>query len=72
MSQANKVTIPIEGMTCQHCAASVKAAVSKLPGVKEVAVDLKSGWAVVAGENLNVENIRATIDAIGFTAGTPK
>ncbi len=72
MSQSTKVTIPIEGMSCQHCVNSVIEALSKLAGVKEVKVDLQSGHAEVSGDNLHIDTLRAAIDDLGFTAGTPK
>ena len=33
-------SIPVKGMTCQHCVQSVKEAVSRIDGVTNVAVDL--------------------------------
>ena len=36
-------TYGVTGMTCGHCVASVTEEISKLPGVREVNVDLVSG-----------------------------
>jgi Cu+-exporting ATPase len=41
MTQATEtLTLPIEGMTCGHCVATVKDALTAVPGVHEVSVDL--------------------------------
>ncbi|WP_017936605.1 heavy-metal-associated domain-containing protein [Nocardioides sp. Iso805N] len=40
----------VEGMTCQHCVASVTEEVSALPGVVEVAVDLATGELSVTSD----------------------
>ncbi|WP_295010415.1 cation transporter [uncultured Microbacterium sp.] len=40
-------TLTIEGMTCGHCVSSVHDAVSALPGVRSVRVDLGAGTAEV-------------------------
>lgn len=44
---ADRSTLRIEGMTCGHCVASVDGAVSALPGVHAVRVDLDTGTAEV-------------------------
>lgn len=41
--------LAIEGMSCQHCVAAVTRAVTGLPGVREVEVDLQAGSAEVLG-----------------------
>lgn len=40
----------VDGMTCQHCVASVTEEVSDLPGVTGVTVDLASGSLSVASD----------------------
>ncbi len=45
------IHLKIEGMTCEHCAKSVREALSKIPGVENVAeVSVARGEALVAGE----------------------
>lgn len=36
--------IRVKGMSCGHCAAMVTRALTSLPGVTQVQVDLASGW----------------------------
>lgn len=71
MSDSGRITIPIGGMHCQHCVASVKDALSTMPGVDSVAVDLDKGEAVVSGRIADVEALRRTIEDLGFDAGEP-
>jgi Cu+-exporting ATPase len=53
MSGTTEITLPIEGMTCAACAARIEKNVAKLPGVKEVHVNLASERAriVLSGES---------------------
>jgi copper ion binding protein len=37
-----KITLNVEGMSCQHCVNRVKKAVSAVPGVKSAEVSLES------------------------------
>ncbi len=39
----------IEGMTCAHCARSVKEALEAVPGVESAEVNLADGKAIVQG-----------------------
>jgi Cu+-exporting ATPase len=60
----------ITGMTCDHCAMSVRDALEKLEGVSSVSVDLKAGAASVETESEIAFEIyeRAVADA-GYTIG---
>jgi len=40
----------VTGMTCGHCVSAVTAEVSKLPGVRDVAVDLPTGAVTVVSD----------------------
>lgn len=59
----SKKTLKIEGMMCEGCAGSVKDALSKVPGVDDVEVDLKKGTAVVHGSADDESLVRAVVDA---------
>ena len=45
----SSTTYTVSGMTCEHCAASVKEEISAIPGVESVTVDLESGSVAVDG-----------------------
>jgi Cu+-exporting ATPase len=48
---ADAIEIDVQGMTCEGCVNSVKRALSRVPGVKTVDVDLAAGRASVTGPN---------------------
>jgi copper chaperone CopZ len=64
MSYAFKV----EDMTCGGCAASIKRAVSRVPGVSSVAANPSSKDVVVdTSAEVSRETIVAAINAAGYT-----
>jgi copper chaperone len=58
-------TVQIKGMTCQHCVASTKEALEKIPGINEVEVDLDKGEARYSG-NVDQKQVKEAIERIGF------
>lgn len=58
-------TIKIKGMSCQHCVAAVTKALSELPGVSNVKVDLGRGEANYDGE-IASGKVKTAISRIGF------
>ena len=61
------IRLAIEGMTCGHCVAHLKAALEAVPGVVRVEVDLKPGEARVEG-TASVEALCAAMAGEGYTA----
>jgi copper ion binding protein len=58
----------VEGMTCQHCVASVTEEVSDLPGVTGVEVDLASGsLSVVSDTPLAREDVATAVAEAGYS-----
>lgn len=55
----------VVGMNCMHCRATVEKAISEVPGVEKVDVDLASGIAVVTG-NAAPEKIEEAVHNAGF------
>jgi copper chaperone CopZ len=54
-------------MTCSHCAQSVNAEVSQLPGVTDVNVDLGSGKLTVASEPpVDETQVREAVAEAGY------
>lgn len=66
-----KTTIPIEGMTCNACAARVKNKLRSLKGIKRVKVSLEKRNAVIyyKKETLKGEQMKAAINELGYKAG---
>ncbi|HXC05374.1 MAG TPA: heavy metal-associated domain-containing protein [Bacteroidia bacterium] len=60
--------IPINGMACSACAASVEKRLAQLPGVKEVHVDLVKKEAAVTGDNeLKAGQIQDALKGTNYT-----
>jgi copper chaperone CopZ len=57
----------VTGMTCGHCAASVREEVGAIAGVRDVAVDVPTGAVTVTSENdLDRDDIRVAVEEAGY------
>jgi copper chaperone CopZ len=56
----------VAGMTCSHCAASVREAVSELQAVGTVGVDVASGRLTVTGAGFDDDAVRAAVAEAGY------
>jgi copper ion binding protein len=66
---SEKTLLKVEGMNCQHCVAAVSDALSAIPGVEKVKVDLKKGEAKVKhAAEVGIEALKDAVTAAGFTA----
>ncbi|MFG3016270.1 heavy-metal-associated domain-containing protein [Streptomyces cinerochromogenes] len=61
----------VTGMSCEHCAASIREEVSEVPGVSEVVVDLAADAVTVLGTDLDDERLRAAIVEAGYGIADP-
>jgi copper ion binding protein len=70
VNDEKKVTIPIEGMSCMSCVATVKKTLSGMDGVKEVNVSLKDKNATVKFDPKKVtpEQLQEAINKLGYKA----
>lgn len=60
-------TYTVNGMTCQHCAASVSEELSDVPSVEGVEVDVDSGRVtVVSSAPLERSAVQAAVDEAGY------
>ena len=59
-------TYTVEGMSCQHCVASVSEEVSAVPGVRGVDVDLATGRLVVSGVGVSDAAVRTAVQEAGY------
>lgn len=57
----------VEGMTCEHCVASVQEEVAEVVGTQGVEVELESGRVTVTGEGFSDEAIIAAVERAGYT-----
>jgi uncharacterized membrane protein YraQ (UPF0718 family) len=58
--------LAISGMTCSHCAESVRRALLECPGVEGVEVNLANGAAAVAGEGFDLAVMKKAIEELGY------
>jgi copper chaperone len=63
-----KVTLKVNGMSCNHCVNAVESSVGKLAGVQTVKVDLKEGNVDVEfnPSEVSLNKIKETIDDQGY------
>lgn len=68
-----KTTIPIEGMTCNACVASIKKKLNSIEELEEVEVSLEHRNATVFYEEgkISPQQIRDAINELGYKAGEP-
>ena len=63
-------TYSVTGMTCGHCAAAVTEELTKLPGVREVSIDLNAGGTsavhVTSESALDEAAVRDAVDEAGY------
>jgi uncharacterized membrane protein YraQ (UPF0718 family)/copper chaperone CopZ len=64
---ARRITIAIKGMSCEHCARSIRRALLEGAGVKGAAVDFKKGSAIVTGDGFDVKQLEAVIESLGYS-----
>jgi P-type Cu+ transporter len=69
-----KITLPITGMTCANCAASIERGLKKLDGVVAVTVNFASEKAAVAfdPQKLDVKDLLKKIEKAGYGVATAR
>lgn len=63
----NITELKVEGMTCNHCKASVEKALKNVAGVENAEVNLQEGKAKVYG-NAPLDQLVAAVQEEGYTA----
>ncbi|MCW2725553.1 MAG: Heavy metal transport/detoxification protein [Frankiales bacterium] len=63
-------TYNVTGMTCGHCASAVTEELTKLPGVRDVTIDLVAGGTspvhVISDTPLDDAQVRRAVDEAGY------
>lgn len=59
-------TISVDGMTCNHCRATVENNINAMEGIEEVTVDLQSGQVKIGGTGINLEKVAARVKELGY------
>ncbi len=60
----------VSGMTCGHCALSVREEVGEVAGVDQVEVELDSGRLTVGGPGFSDDDVRAAVANAGYELAT--
>ncbi len=62
------IAFVVEGMACDHCAQSIKSALTQLNGVYEVIVDIQSKRIAVEfdQERMDIDTLKGTIEDAGY------
>ena len=63
-----KITLKVEGMSCEHCVKAVNNALAGIAGVRDVTVSLKDGTASFSHDPAlaPLETIKAAITEEGY------
>jgi copper chaperone len=60
-------TVSVTGMSCRHCATSVREEITEIPGVRAVDVDLVSGNVTIDSDSaVETAAIRAAVEDAGY------
>src|SRR5919201_2917665 len=72
MSEVKQLTLPITGMTCANCVATVERNLKKLDGVQSAVVNLSSERATVDFEpnKLGLADMIARVNRAGYGVAT--
>lgn len=58
----------VTGMTCGHCASSVREEVGKIDGVTAIDVDVPTGLLTITSTGpVDASAVRAAVDEAGYT-----
>lgn len=64
--EKNIVQYRVEGMTCDHCKATVENGLKDLQGVSEVLADRSNNQVTVQAESVSENQIKETIEKLGY------
>jgi copper chaperone len=56
----------VAGMSCEHCRNAVSGEIARLPGVRDIEVDLAAGTVTVHGERIDDDAVRRAIEEAGY------
>jgi len=66
-ASGTELALHVKGMTCEHCAQSVRRALEGCAGVRSARVDLKRGIAHVACEGCDRAELSRAVESAGYT-----
>lgn len=63
---SNIIRINVEGMTCNHCKASVENGLSNLKGIDRVTANISSGEVILEGKDFDMQLISTAVESLGY------
>ncbi|MFO7869344.1 MAG: SO_0444 family Cu/Zn efflux transporter [Bacteroidales bacterium] len=63
----SNLTLKVDGMTCNHCKATIEKHVGAIKGVQSVEVILSSKEVHISGTNIPLKKVQDTITELGYT-----
>lgn len=67
----SSIDYTVRGMTCDHCAGSVTAEITKIPGVTDVKVDVPTGRVTVESDRaVAAEAVTEAVEEAGYEVVT--
>jgi len=64
----SRIRLRVTGMTCSHCAESVRRSLAECDGVAAAEVDLSDGLTIVTGTQLDAERLVVVVTELGYAA----
>jgi copper chaperone len=63
-----KITLKVDGMSCNHCVNAIEGSVGKLEGVSSIKVNLSEGNVAIEYDSskVSLDKIKDTIDDQGY------
>jgi copper chaperone len=63
-----KITLKVDGMSCNHCVKAIEGSVGKLEGVSSTKVNLSEGNVAIEYDSskVSLDKIKDTIDDQGY------
>ncbi len=61
------ITLNVEGMSCQHCVASVKNSLEAVDGVSDATPDLDTGKVLINGDSLDPDRLKKAVVDAGYS-----
>lgn len=60
------IKVFVHGMDCNHCKMSVETNLGKIDGIEGIQVDLDTETVTLTGDNINLEEVKSTVESIGY------
>ncbi|MCH7516669.1 MAG: cation-translocating P-type ATPase, partial [Bacteroidetes bacterium] len=72
--KTEKISVPVEGMTCASCVTRIEKSIAKVEGVSDVVVNLATGKATfnIDKSQVKLDKIKKLVEDAGYKIALPK